>query len=57
MIAKIIRHSSFVEPCFYALKGDLKRPEVLAANGVRMSSAGEMAADFELQRSTRPGLR
>jgi hypothetical protein len=57
MIAKIIRHSSFVEPCFYALKGDLKRPEVLAVNGVRMSSAGEMAADFELQRGTRPGLR
>jgi hypothetical protein len=57
MIGKIIRHSSFVEPCFYALKGDLKRPEVLAANGVRTSSAGEMAADFELQRSARPGLR
>jgi len=57
MIGKIIRHASFVEPCFYALKGDLKRPEVLAANGVRTSSAGEMAADFELQRSDRPGLR
>ncbi|RYF08955.1 MAG: hypothetical protein EOO40_07620, partial [Deltaproteobacteria bacterium] len=57
MIGKIIRHPSFVEPCFYALKGDLKRPEVLAANGVRTSSAGEMAADFELQRSARPGLR
>ncbi|MGI4735323.1 MAG: relaxase/mobilization nuclease domain-containing protein [Janthinobacterium lividum] len=39
------------------MKGDLKRPEVLAVNGVRMSSAGEMAADFELQRGTRPGLR
>lgn len=57
MIAKIIRVPSFVEPCFYAMRGELKRPEVLAANGVRTSSAGEMAADFELQRSARPGLR
>jgi hypothetical protein len=57
MIGKIIRHPSFMKPCFYAFKGDSKRPEVLAANGVRMSSAGEMAADFELQRSARPGLR
>ena len=60
MIGKIIRHPGFVEPCFYALKDlkeERKRPEVLAANGVRMSSAGEMAADFELQRGLRPGLR
>ena len=60
MIGKIIRHLRFVEPCFYALKelkNERKRPEVLAANGVRTSSAGEMAADFELQRSARPGLR
>jgi Relaxase/Mobilisation nuclease domain len=57
MIAKIIRHPEFVAPCFYALRGEDKRPEVLAANGVRTSSAGEMAADFELQRSTRPRLR
>lgn len=57
MIAKIIRGAEFVAPCFYALRGELKRPEVLAANGVRTSSAGEMAADFELQRSARPGLR
>ncbi len=60
MIGKIIRRLRFVEPCFYALKDlkdELKRPEVLAANGVRTSSAGEMAADFELQRGLRPGLR
>ena len=57
MIAKIIRQTGFVEPCFYAMTGDRKRPEVLAANGVRTSSAGEMAADFELQRSLRPGVR
>lgn len=60
MIAKIIRHPGFVEPTFYALKDStepLKHPEVLAANGVRTGSAGEMAADFELQRSARPKLR
>ena len=57
MIGKILRHPDFAELSSYVLRGELKQPEVLAANGVRTSGAGEMAADFELQRSLRPRLR
>jgi Relaxase/Mobilisation nuclease domain len=57
MIGKILRHPDFAALSSYVLRGELKQPEVLAASGVRTSSAGEMAADFELQRSLRPRLR
>jgi len=56
MIAKLHYDTSFDRLCAYVTQQAGKQAEVLAANGVRVSSAGEMAADFELQRSTRPGL-
>jgi hypothetical protein len=56
MIAKLHYDISFDRLCAYVTQQAGKQAEVLAANGVRVSSAGEMAADFELQRSLRPGL-
>ena len=56
MIAKLHYDTSFDRLCAYVTQQAGKQAEVLAANGVRVSSAGEMAADFELQRSLRPGI-
>jgi hypothetical protein len=56
MIAKLHYDTSFDRLCAYVTQQTGKQAEMLAANGVRVSSAGEMAADFELQRSLRPGI-
>ncbi|GAA3985064.1 relaxase/mobilization nuclease domain-containing protein [Hymenobacter antarcticus] len=56
MIGKLYPDDSFDRLSAYVLQQDGKQAEVLAANGVRVSSAEEMAADFEFQRSTRPEI-
>lgn len=57
MIGKIHYATVFGGLSAYILQQGRKLAEVLAASGVRTSSPEEMAADFELQRSMRPGLR
>jgi len=57
MIGKIHYATIFSGLSAYILQQGRKLAEVLAASGVRTSSPEEMAADFELQRSMRPGLR
>ncbi|MFC6225664.1 relaxase/mobilization nuclease domain-containing protein [Hymenobacter artigasi] len=56
MIGKLYYEDFFRRLSEYVLQQAGKKAEVLAANGVRVSSAGEMAADFEFQRSTRPDV-
>lgn len=55
MIGKLYSDASFDRLSAYVLQVG-KKAEVLAANGVRVGSAGEMAADFEFQRSTKPEI-
>ena len=54
MISKQHQVKRAAGSCHYVLQAGDKRPKVLAAEGVRASSAEEMAADFEMQRSVRP---
>lgn len=56
MIGKV-HYSTIFDALSEYVQQDGKLAEMLAANGVRTSSAAEMAADFEWQRSERPGLR
>jgi hypothetical protein len=56
MIGKLHPDDSFDRLSAYVLQQVGKKAVVLAANGVRVGSAGEMAADFEFQRSTRPEI-
>ncbi|MBJ6146191.1 relaxase/mobilization nuclease domain-containing protein [Hymenobacter sp. BT559] len=56
MIGKLYYNDSFDRLSAYVLQQQGKLAEVLAVNGVRVSSPAEMAADFAFQRSTRPDV-
>jgi hypothetical protein len=55
MVASEVISRSPGNLCHYALNEE-KNAKVLASHGVRIWSAGEMAADFEVQQQLRPGL-